>query len=236
MASFKSQLFTQVSGSVGGTTFSRNRGGMYIRARTIPTDPGTAPQLAARNALKIAVGEWTNTLTAANRTSWDIYALNTPVTSKLGDPINLSGQQMFVRSAAFALRIDPAQTTVPYSASGPIIFDLGDSGLVSFGDFNTATNVDVNFAAGEDWVDTDGSALGIFTSRQQNASKTFFKGPYQFAANVLGNSTTPPSSPAGVEMPFAVDNTQKLFGQARLFNSDGRLSTVVRFDVIVSGV
>ncbi|KKM06452.1 hypothetical protein LCGC14_1743870, partial [marine sediment metagenome] len=46
---FKSGLITQGSGSIGGLTASHNRGGMYFRARTIPTNPATSFQTVVRN-------------------------------------------------------------------------------------------------------------------------------------------------------------------------------------------
>lgn len=95
---FKSPIFSQASGSIGGTTFSRNRGGMYTRNRAIPTNPNTANQVAVRTYLGTAVNAWSNTLTPAQRAGWRAYGDNTPMTNKLGDETRLTGQQQFVRS------------------------------------------------------------------------------------------------------------------------------------------
>jgi len=95
---FKSQIFTQVSGSVGGLTFARNRAGMYTRARTVPVDPQTAQQIAVRANMATLVVRWGTTLTDAQRAVWETYAANTPVLDKFGDSVNITGQQMFLRS------------------------------------------------------------------------------------------------------------------------------------------
>jgi len=41
---FKSPILSQASGSIAGITFSHNRGGMYVRARAVPTNPGSPQQ------------------------------------------------------------------------------------------------------------------------------------------------------------------------------------------------
>ena len=40
-----------ISGSVGGTVFSRNKGGAYMRNRSIPVNPQSAAQVVVRAAM-----------------------------------------------------------------------------------------------------------------------------------------------------------------------------------------
>lgn len=139
MALFKSSLLAQASGSLAGTVFSHNRGGQYMRNRSIPTNPSTARQASVREALSTLVYAWSNTLSEAQRTAWTAYADNTPVLNRLGDSIRLTGQQMFVRCGTVRLQAGLSAPTdgptTPGLAESPniIVSDVftGGQGVVS---------------------------------------------------------------------------------------------------------
>lgn len=84
-----------MSGSIGGSTASHNKGGAYFRTRAIPTNPSTAAQLARRASLATMSIAW-RSLTNAQRDSWDNYARQNPTTDALGQSISLSGHQQYV--------------------------------------------------------------------------------------------------------------------------------------------
>lgn len=88
-------LVGQISGSVGGDTFSRNRGGPYVRTRAVPVTSTSDYAMAAKNRLGLASTRW-QTLTEAERAAWTNWATNRPVTDRLGESITLSGQQAFI--------------------------------------------------------------------------------------------------------------------------------------------
>lgn len=221
---FKSGLVTQVSGSIGGMTGSRNRGGSYLRARAIPVNPSTPQQIAVRNAMTTLVGDWQATLTPAQRDGWSDYAANTPVTNALGDEITLSGINMFTQS-----NIGRLQAGLSKVLDRPPFNNFGPAPTVALASASAgAGTVDVTFDTPDSWDDEDGSALLIYLSRPINAGVTFFKGPYRFAEAVLGDSVTPPTSPATVTMPFGMPQGSTLHAQARISRADGRLSPVFR--------
>lgn len=223
----KSGLVTQVSGSLGGMTGSHNRGGMYFRSRTVPVNQQTTRQLAIRNAVTALTSRWSDTLTQAQRDAWDVYGANVPVLNPLGDQIQLSGQQHYVRSnvprlqAALA-RVDDAPTT----------FELGSFTAPSFS-ITAPDQLDVTFTAGDAWVGEDDAAMLVYTGRPQAATINFFKGPYRFADSIDGNSSTPPTSPATLTTDFAYSTGQKLFTFVRVTRADGRLSGLDRQGIIV---
>ena len=64
---FKSPIFAQASGSIAGTVFSRNAGGMYVRSRANPTNPNTDAQQAVRDAMRQLVVAWTSELDDGQR-------------------------------------------------------------------------------------------------------------------------------------------------------------------------
>lgn len=224
---FKSSIIESGSGSLGGITLSRNRGGMYLRGRSIPTNPNSTFQQAVRSAASQLASLWGGTLTQVQRDAWDLYAENVELPNSLGDPRNVGGLGMYVRSnvpriasgVAGLVRVDDA----------PIIFDLGAVGPLTVVSATAATDiVSMGFTDTDAWVDESGSALLVYTSRQANASINYFKGPYRFAGAVEGDDTVPPTTPAAITGAFNFDVANRVFVFARVSRADGRLSTPFR--------
>lgn len=221
---FKSQVYTEASGSVGGLTYSHNRGGMYTRGRTIPTNPNSPQQQAVRGFVATLTSTWLNVLTAAERTQWDAYAAQVPLLDRLGEPRNVGGLAMYVRSnvprlQAGLARVDP----------GAFPFNLGEFTNPSFGNCLAATDVfDVTFDNSDDWANENGAAMTVLASRPQNPSINYFKGPYRYAGLIAGDAITPPTSPATITLPFGVEIGQRIFVMIRVTRVDGRLALPFR--------
>lgn len=175
-------LLGSMSGSMGGLTASRNRGGQYFRQRVIPTNPGSARQASVRGYLAGAVVAWTSTLTAANRTSWTTYAANTPRTGPLGTEVVLTGQQAYI--GAFVPR---AQMGVTVPATGPTLYNRGEPvagifGLLS-GDPNVIGTATGNLSVALSMMnatDDDGDVL-MYIGKPVGPGVNYYKGPYQLA-------------------------------------------------------
>ena len=90
-----SPLVTQVSGSVGGTTFARNASGHSARARTKGVNTRTPKQDTAKHYLSSMAGLW-RTMDAGERTSWVVAATSRPYTDTLGHTQHYSGFQLFM--------------------------------------------------------------------------------------------------------------------------------------------
>ena len=212
---FKSGLLTQASGSIGGLTFSRNRGGMYIRARAIPTNPNTPAQASIRAIMGSLVNRWINTLGPFQRAGWAIYAANVPLTGPLGDPITVSGLNMYIRS-----NVPRLQLVTPVVDTAPSIFDTGTLSEVSITDLSEAVQqFSVNFTEADLWNVASGH-LVLQQSRPVNPTINFFKGPYRFAGSVNGVDTTPSVKP----VVFSFVEGQQVFFRVRATYPDGRLT------------
>lgn len=213
----KSALITQASGSVGGMTASRNRGGMYLRSRAIPTDPNTFSQQIARALLGFISNAWAG-LTDAQREAWALYAANVPKIDALGDSISLSGQQWFVACNTVRLRagkpvVEDGPTT--YTRAGltpPVITAADDTPQVAF----TFTNTD-------EWANAVGGGLSMQIGRPQGAGIAFFRGPWLFADSIDGAAVAP-ASPGTIASPFAITEGQKVWVRFTAFTADGRIS------------
>lgn len=87
---------SQVSGRVGGTIFSRNRGGAYMRNGSIPATV-TTPAAELIKAVTAAQSQaWAGT-SAWVREQWVEWAAQNPVINRLGQSRTLSGHQAFVQ-------------------------------------------------------------------------------------------------------------------------------------------
>lgn len=216
---FKSGTITQASGSFGGITASHNAGGMYFRARAIPTNPNTTFQATRRMVLAQLVNRWQNELSAAQRAAWNVYAANVSTIDKLGSAIFISGINWYIGcNAARPL------SALAYVDTAPTIFNTGGGTPPTAGAVTAPSTLSLIFGATDGWVSETGSALQIYASRPQNAGIGFFRGPYQFAGSVKGDTTTPPTSPATVTLPFVYTAGQKAFFRGRILRADGRRS------------
>lgn len=216
---FTSALVSGASGSIRGMTASHNRGGQYLRGRTIPTNPNSVFQQAVRNNLSVLQTRFLSTLTAAQRLAWTTYAQNTPVTDSLGNSIKLTANQWYI--ACNSLRL---QAGIAVVDAGPTTFGLPTFTTPVPTIVAAGTTVSMAFTNTDSWATAVGGALLIFASRPQNPTVNFFKGPYRFAGKVLG-AVTPPTSPAVITLPFPIGPVgSKMYFRAVAVGVDGRKS------------
>ncbi len=86
----------QISGRVGGSVFSHNKGGPYIRNGTIPIQPSTSYKDLAMNRLTVVSRQWAG-LGEPGRQSWRTWANQNPITNRLGKSILLSGNAAYIK-------------------------------------------------------------------------------------------------------------------------------------------
>jgi hypothetical protein len=93
------QIGAPSSGSLRGDTFSRNRYGPYIRNRSIPVNPNTPSQSAARQTFSDQSQAWAG-VTSTAKQNWRDYAALHPRVNAFGEEIILSGASQFVSTNA----------------------------------------------------------------------------------------------------------------------------------------
>jgi hypothetical protein len=219
-------MIADARGAVGGVVFSRNRGGLYTRSRVVPINPGSSFQQDVRTLLAFLTNAWFNDLSDTERSSWDAYAESVELVNPLGDLRKVTGLNHYVRSnlprlqagEASLARVDTAPTTQNLGSFYPPEFSSVDP---------TPPAVDVTFAS-DDWSTATGGAMLVYASRGKNASINYFKGPYQYAGAILGNTATPPTSPETISLPFPYQLGDRVFFQVRVTRPDGRLTTPFR--------
>lgn len=203
---FKPLLGTALSGKMGGIVASHGAGGAYFRSLVIGTNPATTQQTLVRNSLANLVAIW-QTLTQVQRDTWINYAANVPTTNRLGDQKFDTGQQWYVgvntlRLQAGLQRNDICQQTFSLTVlTLPTVAPTETGGLLNVGFDNT-----------NQWAIKTGGALLVYVGRDKSVTTNFFKGPYQLAGSILGDTTTPPTSPESTLVsPFPMTETNRLF-------------------------
>ena len=217
---YKSPVYSAASGKIAGLVYSRNASGAYVRALTVPVDPQSIYQTAVRGAFSFLADYWHSTLTAQQRTEWNLYASNVTVIDKLGDAIYISGFNHFIRSNT------PFKTVFgSVVVDGPANFNLGEVSPITVIASEATQFLSITFNAGDDWVSEDGSALFVYQSRPKNNTINFCKGPYRLVGTLLGNQAAPPPSPSDLAAVFPFVADQRLFLRFNVHRVDGRLST-----------
>jgi hypothetical protein len=95
MAKFTSHVYSEIRGSVSGTTYSRNRFGQYVRRRAVPAQPRTSFQMSVRSFFGSVASRWRD-LSQDSQALWRAFAERIVRTDPLGNPIRLTGLQAFV--------------------------------------------------------------------------------------------------------------------------------------------
>lgn len=216
----------QMSGSIAGDTFARNRYGNYSRARTKPVNPNSSGQQAVRNALAALTTRWAQTLTAGQRTAWNLYGSSVAMQNKLGETIYLTGFNHYIRSNVTYLRIFGATID-----DGPVIFELpGQDGTFAITASEATQWISVTHDITMPWTTEDGAAMFIYQGMPQNAQRNFFGGPWRYMANIPGIAAGAAGSPSDHVVDFAIAEGQRQWCYARIIRADGRFSEPFRAD------
>jgi len=209
-----------MSGSVAGSTHARNRSGNYIRARTKPVNPSTAKQVLVRAVMANLTTRWAQTLTATQRTAWNLYGASVTMQNKLGEAINLSGFNHYIRSNAWFARM--SRTLVD---DGPTVFELPAQDPTMVVSCSEATQqVTMTFDDTLAWCSEDDAMLVILQSQGQNPQINFFNGPWTGRSAKVGASGVPVTSPLDYASITVLSEGQRFWSKFRILRADGRLS------------
>ena len=178
---FQAGIFTpNLSGSAGGTTASRNRGGGYFRNKSIPTNPDTVYQQAARAILAAFSQAWRG-LNQPQRDAWDAAVNNFIGTDVFGVGRRKTGKNLYTSLnanlssvALAAISAPPLPVAVPSASVGAVIIAIGA------GTFTVAI--------------TDPSAsytLQVWASAPLSAGVSYAKNQYRQIDAVTGGGGSP---------------------------------------------
>lgn len=209
----------EMSGSIAGNTWSRNRGGQYVRQRTIPTDPNTPFQSARRSVFGQLAIAWSS-LGEDQRAGWNQFAAQVPVTNKLGNVITLSGINWFVHVNTLQFLIGGVFISQPPTV--PTLAQLTQPEVtVTVG----AQIASVAFTDSDTWANQDGAFLIAQQGQNVSPGIVSYKSPFRIVGGIAGDGAAPPASPQdpGV-LQFPVTAGAKNFWRFTAVLADGRPS------------
>lgn len=186
-------LAAALSGSIGGTTFSRNRGGPYVRNRSIPVDPNTSSQQNVRSILATQSASWADQ-TDAIRAAFQNWAVQNPVVNALGRTILLSGQQAFVQlNSRLAFRALATLTSPPIVNAPDGLATLAVAGDIGAG------AVDITFTVTPLPADTQ---LWIQAAVLNSAGVAYVRNLFRFISGSAAAAASPFDIQTAVEAKF----------------------------------
>jgi len=115
-------------GTIGGTVFSANGSGPYIRSWRMPSNPQTPAQMPHRGQWTMFPSLW-SALSSAQRADWAAYAADPDqeLTNSLGEPYYANAYNWFVRINGHLLDVGESVRDDPPSASRPAAPTLSTS-------------------------------------------------------------------------------------------------------------
>lgn len=210
----------QMSGSIAGTTASRNRYGPYFRNRAVPVNPSTPLQTLVRAIFAALTNRWVVTLTQAQRDAWNVYAANILFKNPLGQDIYITGFNHYIRSNTVA-----ARPNFPPIDDAPVIMTKADQDQTIVATASEATQiVSIAFDDTKAWCDEDEAGMQILMSRPVGASIGFIPPVFRYGDTFEGDGITPLTSPQTFTAPFPVAQNQQILCRGRIVRADGRLS------------
>jgi len=217
---------SKLSGSLGGITASRGRGGGYFRSRVVPTDPNTERQGQVRQNFAALTIEWKDKLSAAQRTAWGVFATNSPLPNRIGEVRAIPALAWYIKANSIRILADRAQVDNAPATFGLAALDAPDNLLIEAGN-------DLSFilAPGNGWATSVQGSLLVFVSPPQNPGVEFYKGPFQFAGQVNG-AVIPPTGIQLFTTPNVQSAGQKVFVRLVATQADGRPTN----EIILSGL
>ena len=93
-------IVSAINGSIGGTTFQKNRYGFTVKQKSNIVKPNSPLQRKRQNQVAEVSREWRN-LTNSQRNAWRSYAESYPVPSRLNPNAYLDGYSYFLRYREF---------------------------------------------------------------------------------------------------------------------------------------
>lgn len=227
MAKIKmAHIVAEIRGKVGGTVFSRNHAGAYIREKVTPINPKTAKQTGVRTFFTVVAQLWRD-LTAAQRLQWRSAVQNFKSTNIFGDVKVLTGSQLHQKLNVNLLNIGETVIAVPptptevvgvESLSAAVAAGAGTMSLT----FSPAIDAGVN--------------VELFATPPLSAGKTFVKNLYKKLNTLDSTNTSPYNAKAAYEAIYGSVGSegQKIFFKMRPINnttgipgSDIEASTIV---------
>jgi hypothetical protein len=133
-----SSIVSGARNSVGGQTYSQNKGGAYVKSKPLPTQPRTAAQRQVRANFATNSKAWSGVLSDAQRSAWTFFAQANPYTNIFGASKILSGiamsmklNQVLAQIGVAYLEDAPSDLSVPTLAEVTSLSSIWSTGTIT---------------------------------------------------------------------------------------------------------
>lgn len=210
---------TDARGAMGGTVFSRGRGGNYMRQNRKPINPRTPTQTTRRANMAYLAKYWSDALTEQQRTDWRAYAAATGWTNKLGEAITINGNAAFARLNSFQLLIP--STIIADAPLAP-----GHAGGVTFSFLAESDNTTliISEPTGAFDKDTDIHTLWFFCGYPSSPGRISIPKGFKYCGRIWGSSGTPLAFPYSLEAPYTMQIGQLITVKCMFQDENYRIS------------
>lgn len=210
----------QMSGSIAGNTFARNRFGNYVRARTKPVNPKSEQQNFVRTSMSYLTERWSAELTAGERSAWATYAAAIAMKNRLGESVYLTGFNHFLRS-----NIEAYRHNNNVAEAGPAALTLPEKDIAFVCSGSVASQlITIAFTEGTDWALENSAFLYVYQGQPRSATRNFFAGPWKYLGQVGGDVAPGAQSPVTKAAVMSLVLGQVVTCYARIRRIDGRIS------------
>lgn len=216
MAKFQ-PILGNIAGSIGGNVFSNNRGGTYVKRRSIPTNPNSSYQQVVRAYLSTLTKAW-QFLTPEQRAAWDAWADSRKQPNTLGNEVNYTGHQMFISTNMRRLQLSlPTQTVPPANDTPPSLSAFG----VILEDANTVSVIFTPTPLGADRYLQLWQCVPYPGNRNPNFAQ----------ARLVGYSVANPTSPTSFTLKFPLLSAYSCVFYGCVVSATGLQSPPLRFKI-----
>lgn len=177
---------TNISGKAGGSIYSRNRGGAYVKNFAVPTNPNTTFQQNVRNIFGGIAQAW-RALTEEQRSSFNALAPLYTARDVFGDGLTYTGSQLHQKLNGNLMLNgqDPITTALEPQGTPPMISINGVSSLAVDNTYALSYALDYNIGefSMADFV------VVVSAAAPSSATRTYQQNRFRFVrSNVLATS------------------------------------------------
>ncbi len=162
------ELFSNIKGSIGGTTFASNRSGITAKKRLVGKRLPNTKQAGALNTSVATTVAW-NSLTSLQKDAFNDYALANTYTSRYGTVKLLTGYQWYKQLSQASFYFTGSQLTTPPAYSIP-------AALPTFTVSMNETNIVVEWSTP---IDVESLYIYVYGSSPIRGNARFQRGLYK---------------------------------------------------------
>lgn len=225
MAGIKTgSIVSDIRGSVGNQTYSRNQGGLYVSARAGPAGEPTQNQIDITDAMRDLAQAWSAELSQAERDSWQQYAAQHPRPNRWGDRLLNNGYTRFI-GVNFP---EYVRTSAIFRMIAPVAPPLGPPAF-SFELMEFVKQIDIDLPLTIPLPDDSTLRAYLYLSPYVSQGVSYYSAPFAYIATNLKTDGNWSSDPWRVNVTVEFGEDVQFFARLRVQDTiTGAISTVAQ--------